>query len=53
MNDLPGEVLGTVYWTEGVEYQLNVTSRDETTQILDVEFINDKWYLLEGSTNGY
>jgi hypothetical protein len=32
---------------------LNVTSRDGTTQVLDVEFINDKWYLLEGSPNGY
>jgi hypothetical protein len=52
-NDLPGKVLGTVYWTEQVEYQLNVTSRDETTQILDVEFINDEWYLLEGSPNRY
>jgi hypothetical protein len=52
-NDLPGEVLGTVYWTEGVGYQLNVTSRDGTTQVLNVEFINDKWYLLEGSPNGY
>jgi hypothetical protein len=53
MNDLPGAVLGTVYWTEGVGYQLNVTSRDGTTQVLDVEFINDEWYLLEGSPNGY
>jgi hypothetical protein len=32
---------------------LNVASRDGTTQVLDVEFINDKWYLLEGSPNGY
>jgi hypothetical protein len=53
MNDLPSEVLGTVYWTEGVGYQLNVTSRDGTTQVLDVEFINDKWYLLGGSPNRY
>jgi hypothetical protein len=53
MNDLPGEVLGTVYWTKGVGYQLNVTSRDRTTQVLDVEFINDEWYLLKGTTHGY
>jgi hypothetical protein len=52
-NDLPGEVLGTVYWTEQVGYQLNVRSKDGTTQVLDVEFINDEWYLLEGSPNGY
>jgi hypothetical protein len=32
---------------------LNVTSKDGTTQVLDVEFINDEWYLLEGSPNGY
>jgi hypothetical protein len=53
MNDLPSEVLGTVYWTEQVGYQLNVTSKDGTTQVLDVEFINDEWYLLEVSSNGY
>jgi hypothetical protein len=52
-NNLPNEVLGTVYWTEGVGYQLNVASRDRTTQVLDVEFINNEWYLLEGSPNGY
>jgi hypothetical protein len=28
-------------------------SRDGTTKVLNVEFINDKWYLLEGSPNGY
>jgi hypothetical protein len=32
---------------------LNVASRDGTTQVLDVEFINDEWYLLEGSPNRY
>jgi hypothetical protein len=52
-NNLPGKVLGTVYWTEQVGYQLNVTSKDGTTQVFNVEFINDKWYLLEGSSNGY
>jgi hypothetical protein len=52
-NDLPSEVLGTVYWTEQVGYQLNVTSTDGTTRVLDVEFINDEWYLLEVSPDGY
>jgi hypothetical protein len=32
---------------------LNVTSKDGTTQVLDIEFINDEWYLLEVSSNGY
>jgi hypothetical protein len=32
---------------------LNITSKDGTTQVLDVEFINDEWYLLEVSSNGY
>jgi hypothetical protein len=32
---------------------LNVTSTDGTTQVLDVEFINDEWYLLEVSPDGY
>jgi hypothetical protein len=53
MNDLPGEVLGTVYWTEGVGYQLNIAANDGTTKVLDVEFINDDWYLLQGTTHGY
>jgi hypothetical protein len=32
---------------------LNVISKDGTTQVLDIEFINDEWYLLEVSSNGY
>jgi hypothetical protein len=52
MNDLPGEVQGTVYWTEGVGYKLNI-SANGTTKVLDVEFINDEWYLLQEMTNGY
>jgi hypothetical protein len=32
---------------------LNVVSTDGTTQVLDVEFINDEWYLLEVSPDGY
>jgi hypothetical protein len=32
---------------------LNVTSKDGTTQVLDIEFINDEWYLLEVSSNRY
>jgi hypothetical protein len=28
-------------------------SRDRTTKVLDIEFINDEWYLLEGSPSGY
>jgi hypothetical protein len=53
MNDLPTEVLGTVYWTEGVGYQLNVETVEGTTKVLNVEFINDDWYLIEEMTNGY
>jgi hypothetical protein len=53
MNNLPGEVLGTVYWTEGVGYQLNITTKDRMTQVLNVEFINNEWYLLQGITHGY
>jgi hypothetical protein len=32
---------------------LNVTSKDGTTQVLDIEFINNEWYLLEVSSNRY
>jgi hypothetical protein len=53
MNNLPGKVLGTVYWTEGVGYQLNVTANDGTTKVLNVEFINNEWYLLQELTNRY
>ena len=52
-NDLLPEVLGTVYWTEGVGYQVNIPFRDGTTKVLDVEFINDEWYILEGTTEGF
>src|SRR5882757_8195526 len=52
-NDLLPEVLGTVYWTEQVGYQANIPFRDGTTKVLDVEFINDEWYILEGTPEGY
>jgi hypothetical protein len=53
MNDLPHEVLGTVYWTEGVGYRLNIATNDGTTKVLNVEFINDEWYLLQETTHRY
>ena len=52
-NDLLPEVLGTVYWTEGVGYQANIPFKDGTFKALDVEFINDEWYILEGTPEGY
>jgi hypothetical protein len=30
---------------------LNVAANDGTTKVLDVEFINDDWYLLQETTN--
>jgi hypothetical protein len=53
MNNLPAEVLGTVYWTEGVGYQLNVETVEGTTKLLNIEFINDDWYLIKETTNSY
>ena len=47
------EVLGTIYWTEQVGYQVNIPYQDGTTKVVNVEFINDKWYILEESTEGY
>jgi hypothetical protein len=52
-NDLPQEVLGTVYWTEGAGYQLNVTIAEGVTRVVNVEFINDKWYLLDETTDSF
>jgi hypothetical protein len=52
-NDLPCEVIGTVYWTEGVGYQYNIETTDGTTKVLDIKFINDEWYLLQETTHGY
>ena len=46
-NDLPQEVLGSVYWTEGVGYQTQVVLEDGTTKAAEVEFINDVWHLLD------
>ena len=52
-NNLPQEVLGTVYWTEGVGYQVQVVVTDRTTKVTEVEFINDTWHLLEPHNGGY
>ena len=55
-DDLPQEVKGTVYWTKGLDYQVNIMVEDQTrtiTRIIDIEFINDKWFILEPTTEGY
>ena len=52
-NDLLPEVLGKVYWVEGLGYRLDVELKDDTTKVFDVEFINDNWYLLEETNEGY
>ena len=52
-NDLPSEVLGTAYWTEGLEYQVEVPTKEGTTKVIDIEFINDDWYLLVPTATGY
>ena len=52
-NDLLPEVLETIYWTEQVGYQLNILYQDRTTRVVNVEFINNEWYILEESTKGY
>ena len=52
-DDLLPEVLGKVYWVEGLGYRLDVELEDKTTKVFDVEFINDNWYLLEETKEGY
>src|SRR5712691_7330667 len=52
-NDLPKEVLGSVYWTEELGYQVIVPTKEGTNKVIDVEFINDDWYLLVETPNGY
>ena len=52
-NDLLPEVLGKVYWEEGLGYRLDIELRDQTIKVFDVEFINDNWYLLEETDEGY
>ena len=52
-NDLPKEVLGSVYWTEGLGYQVIVPTKEGTNKVINVEFINDGWYLLVETPNGY
>jgi hypothetical protein len=34
-------------------YQLNVETVEGTTKVLNVEFINDNWYLIQETTDGY
>ena len=53
IDDLLPEVLGKVYWEEGLGYRLDVTLKDGTTKVFDVEFINDHWYLLEETEEGF
>ena len=52
-NDLLPEVLGKVYWVEGLGYRLDVELKDDTTKVFDVEFINENWYLIEETNEGY
>ena len=52
-NDLLPEVLGKVYWEEGLGYRLDIELKDNNTKVFDVEFINDNWYLLEETEEGY
>ena len=46
-DDLPTEVKGSVYWTEGIGYQLSEPDKKGTNQVIDVEFINDSWFVLD------
>ena len=52
-DDLLPEVLGKVYWEEGLGYRLDIELKDNNTKVFDVEFINDNWYLLEETEEGY
>ena len=52
-DDLLPEVLGKVYWEEGLGYRLDIELKDNTTKVFDVEFINDNWYLLEETEEGF
>jgi Retrotransposon gag protein/Zinc knuckle len=52
-NDLPDEVQGTAYWTQGLGYQIDIPLNDGNTTVGDIEFINDDWYLLEASAEGF
>ena len=52
-DDLLPEVLGKVYWEEGLGYRLDVELKDGATKVFDIEFINDSWYLLEETEEGF
>jgi hypothetical protein len=53
-NDLPQKVKGKVHWTEGIGYQAEVPTKQEGQyRIFDIEFINNKWYQLANTTEGY
>ena len=53
-DDLPQEVKGKAHWTEGVGYQAEVpTEQEGQYRIFDVEFINDKWYQLASTSEGF
>jgi hypothetical protein len=54
-DDLPTEVKGSgVRWTEGLGYQIQVPLEDPSQyKVYDVEFINDAWYLLTPTQEGF
>jgi hypothetical protein len=54
-DDLPTEVKGLgVRWTENLGYQIQVPLEgQEQEKTYDVEFINNRWYLLTLTTEGY
>jgi hypothetical protein len=53
-DDLLSKVTRTVKWTEDIGYQLDVLLEQEGQfRVYNVEFINDKWYLLAPTAEGY
>jgi hypothetical protein len=54
-DDLPSEVKGSsVRWTEGLGYQIQVPLEDPSQhKVYDIEFINDTWYVLKPTKEGF
>ena len=51
-DDLLPEVKGNAYWAEGIGYRVN-REINGVTRAIDIEFVDDDWYILDSTPQGY
>ena len=51
-DDLLLEVKGSAYWAQGIGYRVN-REINGVTRAIDIEFVDDDWYILDSTPQGY